>query len=536
MTRDTSDPYSVPPATPQTSRSPSASGFLHPSSQGMNVPPATSMSAALFKQPHPKTPVMQQHYDSYQASRPPSRDYHVLHQHQSSPMEHFTGSNTPSNEVPQGHFTKHPFASPSPVLHLERSASVDVMKHQQYQSPRHSQEGPYQGGDPMSQMGHSASPGANMISPQQSPKIGRSMAAAGYQRSISDPYGGIRPPSDPYSQPPSTPRPEPYGQMYAPHVRADHYAQPPGTPRPDQFNQPLHTGDVHALRSSADPFAHHPRANVDPYAQMPMTPRPVMPNDPYIQAPMTPRPNMGEFNQQMIGSVRQGTSPLHHININHTRMMQQQQQNMMLQQGHNAAAMQGSDQFQNQTRLLRPSGPCPGDGSAFMGAQQRMPGYEHVLQTRYPNVNPHHVMNKEAYHQMSAGGQKPVMPGEMFVRASGMAPIRGPVGDFGGRSRPGFEANYAVHQKFPGSTDMYVAQQQARLPHDISMPMRYPMSKIPQQMNMEVQQHEQEQAFLQQQQHFQQLHQVQLLQKQQVCFFAILVASLISKYHLSRYL
>ena len=112
--------------------------------------------------------------------------------------------------------------------------------------------------------------------------------------------------TDPYAQPPGTPRP-----------MNDPYAHPPGTPRPhDQYPPSMGTRSP-----SSDPYSHMPSTPrpgprlspsqaVDPYAQQPGTPHPgmIFPKspgcqrnpDPYAQAPGTPRPMTIGGPQQML--------------------------------------------------------------------------------------------------------------------------------------------------------------------------------------------------------------------------------------------
>ncbi|PSN55751.1 hypothetical protein C0J52_04799, partial [Blattella germanica] len=126
-----------------------------------------------------------------------------------------------------------------------------------------------------------------------------------------------RPPSensntDPYGQPPQTPRPQFIASGHqspsvtqrspvyvtAPRPAADPYAQAPSTPRP-QFNAPQTRPVQQVVYARAQPQSQ--QAQQDPYAAQPPTPRPVQsdpfvqiatsrPQDPYATQPPTPRP------------------------------------------------------------------------------------------------------------------------------------------------------------------------------------------------------------------------------------------------------
>ncbi|XP_023821321.1 histone-lysine N-methyltransferase 2C isoform X7 [Oryzias latipes] len=116
---------------------------------------------------------------------------------------------------------------------------------------------------------------------------------------------------NPYAHAPSTPRPD--------HFTYDHYPQPPGPNKQgsDSFSQP--TVNQRAINEHGT----QPRPFFEPYARPPGTPRPhdnyVQPSnafsqssDPYLQAPGTPRPSMmNQFSHQSLHGQR--TSPSHPV-------------------------------------------------------------------------------------------------------------------------------------------------------------------------------------------------------------------------------
>lgn len=149
--------------------------------------------------------------------------------------------------------------------------------------------------------------------------------------------------TDPYAQPPHTPRPSandnftspprmgqhhPQGHSFAQpgpitQISRNPYAHAPSTPRPDHFTYDPFAQPSGPSKQAADPFsqpvANHrsineagaqPRPFFEPYARPPGTPRPhdnygQPPNtpspssDPYSQAPATPRPSgMNQFSHQ----------------------------------------------------------------------------------------------------------------------------------------------------------------------------------------------------------------------------------------------
>ncbi|XP_063317745.1 histone-lysine N-methyltransferase 2C-like isoform X4 [Pelmatolapia mariae] len=149
--------------------------------------------------------------------------------------------------------------------------------------------------------------------------------------------------TDPYAQPPHTPRPSANDNFTSPprmgqhHPQGHSFAQPgpitqmsrnpyahaPSTPRPDHFTYDPFAQPSGPSKQAADPFsqpgANHrsineagaqPRPFFEPYARPPGTPRPhdnygQPPNtpspssDPYLQAPATPRPSgMNQFSHQ----------------------------------------------------------------------------------------------------------------------------------------------------------------------------------------------------------------------------------------------
>lgn len=114
---------------------------------------------------------------------------------------------------------------------------------------------------------------------------------------------------NPYAHAPSTPRPD--------HFTYDHYPQPPGPNKQDSFSQPT------VNQRTINEHGTQPRPFFEPYARPPGTPRPhdnygqpsnafSPSSDPYLQAPGTPRPNvMNQFSHQSLHGQR--TSPSHSV-------------------------------------------------------------------------------------------------------------------------------------------------------------------------------------------------------------------------------
>ncbi|XP_035272042.1 histone-lysine N-methyltransferase 2C isoform X3 [Anguilla anguilla] len=199
----------------------------------------------------------------------------------------------------------HPPLTPRPSMNDSFSTPPRMARHPQgtlFSAPLPMSRHPHR--DPFTQTPSTPRPDYSQQSPDPYAQ------PPGTPRPSVDPYalppGTPRPPVDPYAQPPGTPRPS-----------VDPYAQPPGTPRPsvDPYAQPPGTP-----RPSADPYGQPPgtpRPDPDPYSQQPFTPRltpadqypqqqpirmssPSQPVDPYARPPGTPRPT----NIQQLGTAR----------------------------------------------------------------------------------------------------------------------------------------------------------------------------------------------------------------------------------------
>ena len=317
------DPYAFALPTPQTpsSQSPTASGF------GQN-------KDSIFKQPHPR-PMMQSPYDPYGqlSGGRPGEIYPPHHQPvMGCPDAYSLPPGTPrpsSSDSSPNQFIRHPGSSrPSPGAAQQGHTPPaghrpSPTQEGMYGMPR--MPGPYHSprmAEPFGLGDHGAHdrfanqqgqqpPQQITDSPLQSPKMQR-INPTMYQRSISDPYG--QPPMtprpnttpDPYGHPPMTPRPA---------GSTDPYNQSPMTPRPastEQFGLQMPPKSAPGLGES---YGHMtPRPQIDPYSQQPMTPRSQntmdpysqqqaigtrMPNpsDPYNQMPMTPRPSNEPYAQ-----------------------------------------------------------------------------------------------------------------------------------------------------------------------------------------------------------------------------------------------
>ncbi|XP_057712545.1 histone-lysine N-methyltransferase 2C isoform X1 [Corythoichthys intestinalis] len=109
---------------------------------------------------------------------------------------------------------------------------------------------------------------------------------------------------DPFSQPANNTRPEPNAQ---PRPFFEPYARPPGTPRPhDNYNQSSSTPSP-----SSDPYLHAPASShpcgMNQFPHQPHAPQRTSPShsvDPYAQPPGTPRPNAVERFSKSPGTSR----------------------------------------------------------------------------------------------------------------------------------------------------------------------------------------------------------------------------------------
>ena len=290
------DPYAFPPLTPKSSASaspttPTLGPRLTGGPRGLGSEPFTpspgaphgslptsiglphsvpTMGPDLFKQPMLQQPVSSKPHDPF--AQPPSTPRPDVFSPAQSIGIHPTGD---PYAIPPG--------TPRPVMdeHFKKSPGHPGMEGGFVCRPGGPTRFPTPPGRGPEQF--TANPGSRIHTPRGPSPQGMNMDPYSQPPSTPRPAG----PQDPFAVPPGTPRPAGHPDPYAvppgtprPAGHPDPYAVPPSTPRPTGPQDPF----------AVPPSTPRPTGPQDPFAVPPSTPRPTGPQDPFAVPPSTPRP------------------------------------------------------------------------------------------------------------------------------------------------------------------------------------------------------------------------------------------------------